>query len=197
MMRSPARTELSGWAGIAALAVAIPLALPATVAGMCGGPPPQPFKATIEACRNPEPEIRIALERHRKFYEDRMAAFPEWMRANKSFDRMVERRVAWPEVIVTLRVKSYSQLSADPKRWEKIRASGKGEKAAPPSLGSTCSAWSPGAANRSPSTRLWISSETSSAAMSGRPATTPACSSCRRCNWFPRNKTFSENGGDR
>ena len=132
MTRLPGRTELSRWAGIAALAVAIPLALPAPAVGMCGGPPPQPFKARIEACRNPEQEIRTALEHHRKFYEDRMAAFPEWMRANKSFDRMVERRVAWPEVIVTLRVKSYSQFSADPKRWEKIRAGRKGEKVAPP-----------------------------------------------------------------
>jgi hypothetical protein len=134
MARLPGRTKLSRWAGVAALTVAFPWALPAPATGLCprSQRAPQRFEATIEACRNPEGEIRTALEPHRKSHEAWVATLPDWMRANKSFEQTIRRRLAWPEVIVTLRVKDYSQFSADPKRWEKIRAGMQGEKAAPP-----------------------------------------------------------------
>jgi hypothetical protein len=124
MKRSPGRTELSSWAGIAAAALLFALASPA--AGLCprSQRAPQRFEATIEACRNPEP--------YRKAHEDWVASLPDWMRANKSFEQTIRRRLAWPEVIVTLRVKDYLQFSADPKRWEKIRAGIQGETTAPP-----------------------------------------------------------------
>ena len=98
---------MSGWAGVAALAGTIPWALPLPAAGICAKSQraPQRFEAKIEACRNPEREIRTAMEPYRKSHEDWVATLPDWMRTNKSFDRVVGRRLAWPEVIVTLRVK--------------------------------------------------------------------------------------------
>lgn len=132
MKRSPGRTELSSRAGIAAAALLFSLVSPA--AGFCprSQRAPQRFEATIEACRNPEREIRTAMEPSRKSHEDWVASLPDWMRANKSFEQTIRRRLAWPEVIVTLRVKDYIQFSADPKRWEKIRDGIQGEKTAPP-----------------------------------------------------------------
>ena len=85
--------------------------------------PPRVIEAEVRACRPPEEAIRQALEPYREAHEkwlDNMPMPEEW-RQSRSFDRMVESTLARnPGLILTLELRRYRQLSADPNQKEEV-----------------------------------------------------------------------------